>query len=121
MASSLQPFRYIAHNGEINTVRGNLNWMKAREADGIGSYSQAEIDMLPLICQKVALDSSKLDMALELLVLSGRTRHNALMMMIPEAWQNKNRTQLVVRSTSTTNVMEPWMAQLRYVSLMVFK
>ena len=87
-----QPFRYIAHNGEINTVRGNLNWMKAREAIIESDlFTQAEIDMLLPICQEGSSDSSNFDMALELLVLSGRSLPHALMMMIPEAWQeNKN-------------------------------
>ncbi|WP_159203500.1 hypothetical protein, partial [Klebsiella pneumoniae] len=74
-----QPFRYIAHNGEINTVRGNLNWMKAREAILQSKlFTQAEIDMLLPICQEGASDSANFDMVLELLVLSGRSLPHAL-------------------------------------------
>ncbi|MCV5736799.1 hypothetical protein OFN56_33360, partial [Escherichia coli] len=59
-----QPFRYIAHNGEINTVRGNLNWMQAREAILESDlFTQAEIDMLLPICQEGSSDSSNFDMA----------------------------------------------------------
>ncbi|MCV6071557.1 hypothetical protein OFP26_38870, partial [Escherichia coli] len=76
----------------MNTVRSNLNWMKAREAILESDlFTQAEIDMLLPICQEGSSDSSNFDMALELLVLSGRSLPQALMMMIPEAWQeNKN-------------------------------
>ncbi len=78
--------------------------MKAREAILESDLStQAEIDMLLPICQEGSSDSSNFDMALELLVLSGRTLPHALMMMIPEAWQEtKTWIQLVARSTSTT-------------------
>eukprot|EP00095_Tigriopus_kingsejongensis_P007501 maker-scaffold538_size144251-snap-gene-0.10 protein:Tk07501 transcript:maker-scaffold538_size144251-snap-gene-0.10-mRNA-1 annotation:"glutamate synthase" len=106
-----QPFRYIAHNGEINTVRGNLNWMKAREAILESDlFTQAEIDMLLPICQEGSSDSSNFDMALELLVLSGRTLPHALMMMIPEAWQENKNMDPTRRAFYQyhANVMEPW-------------
>lgn len=106
-----QPFRYIAHNGEINTVRGNLNWMKAREAILQSNlFTQAEIDMLLPVCQEGASDSANFDMVLELLVLSGRTLPHALMMMIPEAWQ-ENKTMDPKRRAFYqyhANIMEPW-------------
>ncbi|CAG18965.1 glutamate synthase large subunit [Photobacterium profundum] len=106
-----QPFRYIAHNGEINTVRGNLNWMKAREAIIESDlFSQQEINMLLPICQEGSSDSSNFDMALELLVLSGRSLPHALMMLIPEAWQ-ENKTMDPKRRAFYqyhANVMEPW-------------
>ncbi|CAH0538749.1 glutamate synthase large subunit [Vibrio marisflavi] len=106
-----QPFRYIAHNGEINTVRGNLNWMKAREAILESElFTQTEIDMLLPICQENSSDSSNFDMALELLVLSGRTLPHALMMLIPEAWQ-ENKTMDSARRAFYqyhANIMEPW-------------
>ncbi|MGB5804760.1 MAG: glutamate synthase large subunit, partial [Vibrio anguillarum] len=106
-----QPFRYIAHNGEINTVRGNLNWMKAREAILESDlFTQAEIDMLLPICQEGSSDSANFDMALELLVLSGRSLPHALMMMIPEAWQENKNMDPTRRAFYQyhANVMEPW-------------
>ncbi|WED22331.1 glutamate synthase large subunit [Vibrio sp. JC009] len=106
-----QPFRYIAHNGEINTVRGNLNWMKAREAILESElFTQTEIDMLLPICQEGSSDSSNFDMALELLVLSGRSLPHALMMMIPEAWQENKNMDPTRRAFYQyhANVMEPW-------------
>lgn len=106
-----QPFRYIAHNGEINTVRGNLNWMKAREAILQSKlFTQAEIDMLLPICQEGASDSANFDMVLELLVLSGRSLPHALMMMIPEAWQENKAMDPKRRAFYQyhANVMEPW-------------
>ena len=106
-----QPFRYIAHNGEINTVRGNLNWMKAREAILESDlFTQAEIDMLLPICQEGSSDSSNFDMALELLILSGRSLPHALMMMIPEAWQENKNMDPKRRAFYQyhANIMEPW-------------
>ncbi|WP_194090414.1 glutamate synthase large subunit [Vibrio hibernica] len=106
-----QPFRYIAHNGEINTVRGNLNWMKAREAILESDlFTQAEIDMLLPICSENGSDSSNFDMALELLVLSGRSLPHALMMLIPEAWQENKNMDPTRRAFYQyhANIMEPW-------------
>ena len=106
-----QPFRYIAHNGEINTVRGNLNWMKAREAILESElFTKVEIDMLLPICQEGSSDSSNFDMVLELLVLSGRKLPHALMMMIPEAWQENKNMDPKRRAFYQyhANIMEPW-------------
>ncbi|MCE2571983.1 glutamate synthase large subunit [Motilimonas eburnea] len=106
-----QPFRYIAHNGEINTVRGNINWMKAREAILESDlFTQAEIDMLLPICQDGMSDSANFDMALELIVLSGRSLPHALMMMIPEAWQENKNMDPARRAFYQyhANIMEPW-------------
>ncbi|WP_431840614.1 glutamate synthase large subunit [Gordonia hongkongensis] len=82
------PFRFVAHNGEINTVRGNRNRMRAREA-------LLETDLIPgdlkrafPICTPEASDSASLDEVLELLHLGGRDVHHAVMMMVPEAWEN---------------------------------
>lgn len=106
-----QPFRYIAHNGEINTVRGNINWMKAREALLEAEFFSAdELNMLLPICTEGMSDSASFDMALELLVLSGRSLPHALMMMIPEAWQ-ENKTMDPTRRAFYqyhANIMEPW-------------
>ena len=80
------PFRYIAHNGEINTVKGNANWMAARESQ-LSSELLGDIDQLKQIVSKGASDSATFDEVLELLVLSGRSLPHAMMMMIPGAWE----------------------------------
>jgi len=106
-----QPFRYIAHNGEINTVRGNINWMKAREALLEAEFfTREELEMLMPICTDGMSDSASFDMALELLVLSGRSLPHALMMMIPEAWQENKNMDPTRRAFYQyhANIMEPW-------------
>jgi len=84
-----QPFRYIAHNGEINTLKGNINWMKAR-ASLLESklFSADELDKIYpfLINEKRGSDSSILDNVIELLVLAGRSLPHVMAMLIPEAW-----------------------------------
>ena len=80
------PYRMIAHNGEINTVRGNRNWMKAREAQ-LSSDLLGEIDLLKPIITPGGSDSASFDEVVELLYLSGRSLPHAMMMMIPEAWE----------------------------------
>ncbi|MEZ4825251.1 MAG: glutamate synthase large subunit [Bacteroidia bacterium] len=83
-----QPFRYIAHNGEINTIRGNINWMKTKEAVMTSPYfKQEELEQLFPICDPSHSDSRNLDSMVELLVMSGRSLPHAMMMVIPEAWQ----------------------------------
>ncbi len=90
-----QPFRYIAHNGEINTVKGNVNWMRAQEAGFESKYfTREELDMILPICDSTASDSANLDNAIELLVLSGRSLPHVMMMLVPEAWDgNKDMTE----------------------------
>ena len=106
-----QPFRYIAHNGEINTVRGNINWMNAREAlFSSVNFSDAELKMLTPICNNDNSDSANLDMAIELLVLSGRSLAQVMMMMVPEAWQTQtdmDATKLAFYEYYAC-IMEPW-------------
>ena len=80
------PYRLIAHNGEINTVRGNLNWMSAREAQ-LKSELLGDIESLKPIITKGASDSASFDEVLELLYMAGRSLPHAMMMMIPEAWE----------------------------------
>jgi glutamate synthase (ferredoxin) len=81
------PFRYLAHNGEINTLRGNVNWMRAREALFECEYfSRAEIERLLPILNEKGSDSMILDQALEMLVMCGRSLPHAMMMLIPEAY-----------------------------------
>lgn len=80
------PFRYVAHNGEINTARGNENWMHAREAL-MSSEDIADLSAALPICTPGGSDTARFDEALELLTLSGRTLPHAVMMMVPEAWE----------------------------------
>ncbi len=106
-----QPFRYIAHNGEINTVRGNLNWMKAREALFESTkFSKEELDMILPICNPDSSDSSNLDMVIELLVLSGRSLPHVLMMIVPEAWQQHDQMSEAKKAFYEyyACIMEPW-------------
>jgi len=84
-----QPFRYLSHNGEINTIRGNLNKMKSKEALMKSSlFTPEELAMLMPITNKLNSDSANLDAMVELLTLSGRSLPHAMMMLVPEAWQD---------------------------------
>jgi len=81
------PYRMIAHNGEINTLRGNVNFMRAREALLDSDLFGADIEkLLPVVYEGLS-DSACLDSVLELLVMAGRSLPHALMMLIPEAWE----------------------------------
>ncbi len=106
-----QPFRYIAHNGEINTLRGNLNWMKAREylLKSV-HFSEDEMSRLLPVCDPESSDSANLDMVIELLVLSGRSLPHVMMMIIPEAWQENKDMDEDKRAFYEyyACVMEPW-------------
>ncbi|MCB0255094.1 MAG: glutamate synthase large subunit [Anaerolineae bacterium] len=86
-----QPFRLLCHNGEINTLRGNINWMHAREADLVRSarpyFGEAASTLLPVISERGS-DSAMLDNALDLLMQAGRDVRHALMMLAPRAWQH---------------------------------
>ena len=82
------PFRYIAHNGEINTIRGNRNWMRTREALLKSDLIPGQLKRLFPICTADASDSATFDEVLELLHLGGRSLPHAVLMMIPEAWEN---------------------------------
>ncbi len=106
-----QPFRYIAHNGEINTNKGNINWMRAREVLlECTAFSKEELEMIFPICDLAASDSANLDMAIEMLVLSGRSLPHVLMMLIPEAWQNDPDMDPTKRAFYEfySAMMEPW-------------
>ncbi|QHT67909.1 glutamate synthase large subunit [Rhodocytophaga rosea] len=106
-----QPFRYIAHNGEINTIRGNINWMKSKEAILHSSFfTDEEIQMLLPICNPNDSDSANLDSLVELLVLGGRSIAHALMMLIPEAWQEDKLMSEEKKAFYEyhASMMEPW-------------
>ncbi|MEZ0538696.1 glutamate synthase large subunit [Fibrella arboris] len=106
-----QPFRYIAHNGEINTVKGNVNWMKAAESLLESSlFTPEEMDMLLPICDHRQSDSANLDNAIELLVMSGRSLPHVMMMLIPEAWDGNTHMDPVRRAFYEYHaaLIEPW-------------
>ncbi len=106
------PFRRIAHNGEINTVTGNENWMRAREAlirtDIFGS--EQDVEKLFPICTPGASDTARFDEVLELLHLGGRSLAHAVLMMIPEAWERHENMDGRRRAFYEyhASLMEPW-------------
>ncbi len=104
------PFRFIAHNGEINTVKGNRNWMRAREALLSTDLIPGDLDRLFPICTPDASDSASFDEVLELLHLGGRSLPHAVLMMIPEAWENHAEMDAARRDFYSfhSSVMEPW-------------
>ncbi len=105
-----QPFRYICHNGEINTLRGNINWMRARRKTMSSKLLGADLDKLwPLVGAR-ASDSATLDNALELLVAGGYSLAHAVMMMIPEAWLDNPLMDEQRRAFYEYHaaLMEPW-------------
>jgi glutamate synthase (NADPH/NADH) large chain len=104
------PFRFIAHNGEINTVMGNRNWMRAREALLDSDLIPGDLNRLYPICSPGASDSASFDEVLELLHLGGRTLPHSVLMMIPEAWQNHAEMDGARRAFYEfhASMMEPW-------------
>ena len=106
-----QPFRYIAHNGEINTLQGNLNWLKTSEKNFTSQYfSREEMDMLLPIITSGQSDSACLDNMIELLTLCGRSLPHVMMMLIPEAWDDNEHMDPVKKSFYEFHAafMEPW-------------
>jgi glutamate synthase (NADPH/NADH) large chain len=106
-----QPFRYIAHNGEINTVKGNVNWIRAQEALLTSTvFTKEEIEMLLPICDPGNSDSAHLDNVIELLVLSGRSLPHVMMMLVPEAWDGNESMSEVKHAFYEYHaaMMEPW-------------
>ena len=104
------PYRYIAHNGEINTVRGNANWMHAREARFEAEAFGDDIKKIRPIINPNGSDSGMFDNTLELLYLSGRSLPHAVMMMIPEPWSNHESMDDEKRAFYQyhSSLMEPW-------------
>jgi len=104
------PFRIIAHNGEINTLRGNCNWIRARQGTITSPVLGRDLDKIwPLIYEGQS-DSASFDNALELLVMSGYSVAHAMMMMIPEAWENHALMDPARRAFYEYHaaMMEPW-------------
>jgi len=104
------PYRYIAHNGEINTVRGNRNWMRAREALLASPLIEGDISRLFPIIADSGSDSASFDEVLELLYLTGRSLPHSILMMIPEAWENHQTMPQQRRDFYAyhSTLMEPW-------------
>ncbi|MDR2985430.1 MAG: glutamate synthase subunit alpha, partial [Nocardiopsaceae bacterium] len=109
------PFRFTAHNGEINTIRGNRNWMRAREAMLDSTVIPPDADgrgierLLPIL-DETASDSASFDSCLELLHLGGRSLPHAVLMMIPQAWENDTAMSRELRAFYRfhASLMEPW-------------
>ncbi len=106
-----QPFRYIAHNGEINTLQGNLNWLKSSE-NGFSSpfFTKEEMEMLLPITTSGQSDSACLDNMIELLTFTGRSLPHVMMMLIPEAWDGNEQMDPVKKAFYEyhASIMEPW-------------
>jgi glutamate synthase (NADPH/NADH) large chain len=104
------PYRLIAHNGEINTVKGNRNWMHARESQLVSEVIPGDLSRLFPICTPGASDSASFDEVLELLHLGGRSLPHAVLMMIPEAWENHESMDPARRAFYEfhSTFMEPW-------------
>jgi len=105
-----QPFRYLCHNGEINTVKGNINWMNSRKHNMTSEVLKDDLKKLWPIIEESPSDSSTFDNALELLVMGGYSLPHAMMLMIPEAWKDNdlmddNRKSFYEYYSA---LMEPW-------------
>ena len=109
--SLAHPFRYLAHNGEINTLRGNVNWMRARQAlFSTPLFTSEEMAALMPVCIEGGSDSAILDNALEMLVMCGRSLPHAMMMLIPEAWSGHESMSQEKKDFYEFHscMMEPW-------------
>src|SRR5215470_10584233 len=104
------PYRYIAHNGEINTLRGNINWMKAREALCRSEALGDDLKKVLPVTRDGLSDSATFDNVLEFLVMNGRSLPHAILMMIPEPWQNHESMSPERRAFYEyhSSLMEPW-------------
>jgi len=106
-----QPFRYMAHNGEINTLQGNINWLKTSEKSFFSPYfTKEEMDMILPVVTEGQSDSACLDNMIELLNLTGRSLPHVMMMLIPEAWDGNDQMDPVKRAFYEfhASLMEPW-------------
>ncbi|MFE3603022.1 glutamate synthase large subunit [Streptomyces sp. NPDC059096] len=108
------PYRFVAHNGEINTVKGNRNWMRARESqlasDLFGADTAAKLERIFPVCTPDASDSASFDEVLELIHLGGRSLPHSVLMMVPEAWENHDSMDADRRAFYQfhATMMEPW-------------
>jgi glutamate synthase domain-containing protein 2/glutamate synthase domain-containing protein 1/glutamate synthase domain-containing protein 3 len=108
--SLAHPYRMLAHNGEINTLRGNLNWMRAREKQMASPLFNGDVTKVHPLIGPFGSDSASFDNALELLVMAGRTLPHAIMMMVPEAWVGDESISAEKRAFYEyhATMMEPW-------------
>ncbi len=108
--SLAQPFRMLAHNGEINTIRGNRNWMYARESELRADFWGKDIQLLKPIIQPDGSDSASLDNALEILAMSGRNLLHSLTMLVPPAWNGHPELSPALKAFYEYNacLCEPW-------------
>ena len=104
------PYRYVAHNGEINTLRGNINWMRARESLCKSNLFGEDLQKLFPLIREGQSDTATFDNVLEFLVLSGRPLAHAILMMIPEPWRNHESMSPARRAFYEyhASLMEPW-------------
>ena len=104
------PYRYIAHNGEINTLRGNINWMRAREGLLQSDLFGDDLAKILPVIREGGSDTATFDNVLELLVMSGRSLPHAILMMIPEPWQNHESMDPDRKAFYEyhSSLMEPW-------------
>jgi glutamate synthase domain-containing protein 2/glutamate synthase domain-containing protein 1/glutamate synthase domain-containing protein 3 len=104
------PYRYVAHNGEINTLRGNINWMKAREGLLQSSAFGEDLNKVLPVITPGGSDTATFDNVLEFLVMSGRSLPHAVLMMIPEPWSGNPRMDPALRAFYEyhSSLMEPW-------------
>ncbi|MFD8864110.1 glutamate synthase large subunit [Streptomyces sp. NPDC059590] len=105
------PYRFVAHNGEINTVKGNRNWMRARESQLVSDlFGDKSLERIFPICTPDASDSATFDEVLELLHLGGRSLPHSVLMMVPEAWENHPSMDPARRAFYQyhSTMMEPW-------------
>ncbi|MFA6218032.1 MAG: glutamate synthase large subunit [Candidatus Omnitrophota bacterium] len=105
-----QPFRFLAHNGEINTLRGNINWMQARQGLLKSALLGKELKKILPIVVAGGSDSATLDNVFELLLLSGRSLAHVMMMLIPSAWEHDTQMAAKVKNFYKYHIscMEPW-------------
>src|SRR4249919_150257 len=104
------PYRYVAHNGEINTLRGNINWMRAREGLLRSTLLGDDLKKILPVIREGGSDTAIFDNVLELLVMSGRSLPHAILMMIPEPWSRHETMTPEVKAFYEfhSSVMEPW-------------
>ncbi|MQG17795.1 MAG: glutamate synthase large subunit [SAR202 cluster bacterium] len=104
------PYRYLAHNGEINTVRGNINWMKSREPQFKSDVLGDNVSKIAPVTYTGASDTASFDNGLELLLMTGRSLDHSLMMMIPEAWEQNESISPTKKAFYKyhSSMMEPW-------------
>ena len=105
-----QPLRFMSHNGEINTLRGNKNWMRAREGSAVSELFGEDLPKLFPVVEPDCSDSGTFDNVLEFLLMNGRTLQEAIMMMVPEAWQKHDTMSEDKRAFYEyfSCLMEPW-------------